>query len=97
MVIDFTSLNDFSIGFLNYSSKGDIFFQFIMYECIMCIARFSPQTQGVLFLLNNMFLSVRGTSLYNSLTVCVSPTAMFRAIIVRESAYRRERNSLRNI
>jgi hypothetical protein len=97
MVIDFTSLDDFSIGFWNYSSQCDIFFQFIIYACIMCIAHFSPQTQEVLFWLNNMFLSVRGTSLYNSLTVCASPTAMFRAIIVRESAYRRERNSLRNI
>ena len=63
----------------------------------MCLARLSPPTQEVLFLLNDMLLSVRGTSSYISLTACVSPTAMFRAIIVRESAYRRERNSQRNI
>ena len=69
-------------------------FQFIIYACIMCIARFFPQTQEVLSLQNNMFLSVWGTSSYISLTVCVSPTAMFRALIVWESAYLRERNSL---
>jgi hypothetical protein len=66
-------------------------FQFIIYTCIMCIARFFSQTQEVLFLLNNMFVFVRGTSSYISLTVCVPHIYASRYHCLRVCIYLREK------